>query len=204
VPKEKLYEHGSATSAVRKMFVTEVQHITWAYKLAANTINLASTAEVPEIQVFRIEAKDFDVSESVMAVMDRAIPFPIIFEVANGMKADQRVRMVAAYKQLGTGSPKLSPYYSTNWQSTGTDRQPLPVAVTLPALLAALLEPLTPLIPRPGEIMSETVDRLQTVRNLEREIEALERKMRNEPQFNRKIELHRTLTQKQAQLQQQR
>lgn len=48
--------------------------------------------------------------------------------------------------------------------------------------------------------MSEVADRLEDVRKLEREIASLERKLRTEPQFNRKIELRRTLKLKQAEL----
>ena len=67
-------------------------------------------------------------------------------------------------------------------------------------MYTALLEPLTPVAVRPGEDVSEVAARLQTVRTLEREIAALERKLRTEPQLNRKIELRRTLKTKQAEL----
>ena len=112
--------------------------------------------------------------------------------------------MVAAHKQLGSGAPKLSAYYSTDWLSAGTERHSLPTAISLSALYSAILEPLTPVTVRPGEGMSEVADRLATVRKLEREITALERKLRTEPQLNRKIELRRTLITRQQELEQQR
>ena len=62
VPKSKFYEQGTVPAAVREKFVSEVQRITWAYKLAENTINLPGTSAVPEIQVFQIDAKGRDVS----------------------------------------------------------------------------------------------------------------------------------------------
>ena len=57
IPKTKFYEHASVSTAVRGRFVAEVDRITWAYKLAESTINLAGTTEVPEIQVLVIKAK---------------------------------------------------------------------------------------------------------------------------------------------------
>jgi hypothetical protein len=45
--------------------------------------------------------------------------------------------------------------------------------------------------------MSDVADRLAAVRKLEREVAALERKLRTEPQLNRKVELRRTLKTKQ-------
>lgn len=204
VPKEKFYGHGTVSTAVREKFTGEVQRVTWAYKLAEATINLPGTPAVPEIQVFRIDAKTDDVSEAVLAAIDKAIPFPIIFEIVRRFSEQPEIRMVAAHKQLGTGAPKLSAYYSTGWQPGDTSRQGLPTAITLPALYAALLQPLPPITARPGEGISDVVDRLATVSKLEREVASLKRKLRTEPQLNRKVELHRTLKSKQHELEQQR
>ena len=200
VPKEKFYEYGTIGTAVREKFVTEVQRITWAFKLAEATINLPGTSAVPEIQVFTIDAKTDDVSEAVLGVIDKAIPFPIIFEVTRSREDRDQVRMVAAHKHIGSGTPKLSAYYSTGWQRGDAERQALPTAITLPALYAALLQPLTPLTSRPGEDMSEVADRLAMVRKLERDVASLERKLGTEPQFNRRVELRRTLKTKQHEL----
>lgn len=204
MPKEKFYEHGTVSTTVREKFVSEVQRITWAYKLAESTINLSGNAMVPEVQVFQIDAKNRDVSEPVLVAIDRAIQFPIIFEIARDAGGEQQVRMTAAPKQLGAGSPRLGSYYSTGWQSADTERQAIPMAITLPALYAAILEPLTPVTVRPGEDMSDVTVRLATIQKLEREVAALERKLRLEPQLNRKIELRRALKMKHAELEQQR
>lgn len=204
VPKEKFYEHGTVATALREKFIAEVQRITWAYKLAEATINLPGTSEVPEIQIFMIDSKTDDVSEAVLGAIDKAIPFPIIFEITRHPTDRCETRMVAAHKQLGAGTPKLSAFYSTGWQREETSRRPLPTAITLPALYAALLQPLTQITARPGEDMSDVVDRLATVRKLEREVASLERKLRTEPQLNRKVELRRTLKTKQHELEQQR
>ncbi|MFZ2510039.1 MAG: DUF4391 domain-containing protein [Gordonia sp. (in: high G+C Gram-positive bacteria)] len=200
VPKEKFYGHGSVSTSVREQFVAEVQRINWAYKLAETTINLVGDTAVPEIQVFQLDAKAADVSDAVLTAIDRAVPFPIVFEVNRHRSESDDVRMVAAHKQLGAGTPKLSSYYSTAWLPADAPRDPLPTAISLPALYAALLQPLTPLALRPGEEMSEVSDRLNAARKLEREVTALERKLRNEPQFNRKVELRRTLKAKQDEL----
>lgn len=204
VPKERFYEHGTVSGAVREKFIVEVQRITWAYKLAEATINLPGTSAVPEIQVVAIDAKTHDVSEGVLGAIDKAIPFPIIFEIARHRAEQPETRTVAAHKQLGTGAPKINAYYSTGWQPGDTKRQALPTAITLPALYAVLLQPLTPITARPGEEMSDVANRLATVRKLEREVAALERKLRTEPQLNRKVELRRTLKTKQHELEQQR
>ena len=204
VPKTRFYEQGTVSNAVRQKFVVEVHRITWAYKLAESTINLPGDSTVPEIQVFTIDAKGADVSEVVLGAIDKAVKTPIIYEIVEGEDRDGRVRMTAAHKQVDAGTPKFGTYYTTSWQPGSVERQPLPTAITLPALYTALLSPLTPLAVRPGEEVSSVAVRLETVRKLEREIAALERKIRNEPQLNRKVEMRRTLKNKQAELEQQR
>jgi hypothetical protein len=204
VPKEKFYEQGAVSTAVREKFVSEVQRIAWAYKLAEATINLPGNATVPEIQVFQIDTKSGDVTEQVLSAIDKTIRYPVIFEVIRAIRGATEVRMVAAHKLLGSGAPKLSAYYSTDWQAGDVERQPLPAAISLSALYAAILEPMTPVTMRPGEEMSEVSDRLFTVQKLEREIAALERKLRVEPQLNRKIDLRRALKTRQQELGEQR
>lgn len=200
VPKTKFYDRANISSSVKDKFVTDVRRITWAYKLAESTINLAGSTEVPEIQIFEIEAKGADVVEVVLSAIDKAVRTPIIFEVSRGEGDDAVVRMVAAHKQLGTGTPKLGPYFFTDWRPASADRASLTTAIDLTSLYTALLQPLTPVESRVGENVSDLVDRLTAARALEREVAALEGKLRNEPQLNRKVELRRTLKAKQATL----
>jgi len=192
VPKTKFYEHGNVSSALRKRFVDEVQRITWAYKLADTTIHLAGSASVPEIQVFVVDAKDEDVGDGVLTAIDKAVPFPIIFEVAREAQDGQQTRMSAAYKELGGRTPKVSSYLSTPWLLTGT-RASMPSAIDLPSLYRELLAPLLPVAARAGEPLGDATARVEQARKLEREIDKLERRLRAEAQFNRKVEIRRQL-----------
>ena len=192
VPKSKFYEHGKVNTAIRERFVAEVQRITWAYKLAENTMNLPGSAAVSEIQVFEIEAKGSDVSDVVLVAIDKAVKTPIIFELFRGGE----VRLAAAHK--ATARPGA--YFSTPWLSAESDRAPLPTAISIPSLYSALLTPLVPVAAQAGEDVGAMAERVEAARKLDREIAALERKLRNEPQLNRKVELRRTLKTKQATL----
>jgi hypothetical protein len=192
IPKTKIYEHGKVNTALRERLVAEVQRITWAYKLAESTINLAGSAAVPELQVFEIEAKANDVSDEVLTAIDKAVKTPIIFELARAGE----VRMAAAHK--ATARPGA--YFTTPWLPIESDRAPLPTAINIPSLYSALLTPLVPVAAQAGEDVGAIAGRVEAARKLEQEIAALERKLRNEPQLNRKVELRRTLTTKQATL----
>jgi hypothetical protein len=200
VPKTKFYEHATVSAAVRGKFVSDVQRITWAYKLADGTIHLRGDVAVPEIQVFVIDVKADDVSDDVLAAIDKAVRFPIIFEIDRGAGDQTHIRMVAAYKRLGDTRPLLSSYFSTAWQPADTQRVSLPAALDLRGLYAGLLTPILPITARPGEDLMSVTSRLDQAHKIERAIELLENKLRAELQLNRKVELRRQIRDRTAAL----
>lgn len=196
VPKAKFYEHGNVRSGLREQFVNDVQRVTWAYKLAGLTIRLNGSTAVPEIQVFTVETKGNEVSDEVLAAIDEAVHFPIIFEIAD----KGRLRTAAAQKSLDGRTPKIGAYFKTEWQAADSPRTPLPAALDLPTLYEAILVSLLPLPLRSGETVSDATRRLDRIRGLERQIGGLERKLREERQFNRKIEFRRQIRERRATL----
>ena len=65
----------------KKLFADLIQRITWTHKLAHDTVNLEAK-EIKEIQVFKVELKSLDRVDSLLAIIDKAIPYNIIFIVA--------------------------------------------------------------------------------------------------------------------------
>ncbi|PVE94114.1 DUF4391 domain-containing protein [Microbacterium sp. TPD7012] len=194
VPKTRFYERGNIHAGMREKFVDDIQRITWAYKLADDTIHLRGTATVPEIQVFTVETKGADVSDDVLTAIDKTVHFPIIFEIVGNM----RVRTVAAQKTLHSSTPTIGAYFTTEWHPAETSRRPLPTALDLPGLYEAILAALLPMATRTGETVSAATGRLDRARRLQREIAILERKLRTEPQLNRKIELRSQIRERTA------
>src|SRR5665811_528360 len=144
-------------------------------------------------RVFTVDLKDLNLHDEVLAGIDRAVRFPIIFEVRRERAGMAEVRVVAAHKVLGAHTPKFSAYFAGDWQGQDAVRAPLPPAVNLAGLYAQLLSPLLPASVRPGEQLSVTIDRMEAVRKVERDVAALEKRLRIEPQFNRKVELRRQI-----------
>ncbi|MBF4570488.1 DUF4391 domain-containing protein [Plantibacter sp. VKM Ac-2880] len=196
VPKTKFYERGDVPGALREKFVDDVHRITWAYKLADITIHLAGSGAVPEIQVFTIETKGKDVADDVLAAIDRSIHYPVIFEIAG----QERVRMTAAQKSLGGTMPRIGTYLTTGWAPVDSPRDPLPTAIDLVGLYEAIITKLLPLQTRDGESVSAATGRMNEAHKLRREITALEKRLRAEPQLNRKIDLRRQLKDREARL----
>lgn len=197
VPKSRIYDAVRAPASLREKFVSQVDQIIWAYKLAPETINLPATKSVPEIQVFRITLKANEVSDDVLRAIDRAIPFPLIFE----LEADGRVQVVAAHKRPSEADGAkwvISDHLHGEWQPAGAARAPMPVALNLLALYDQILTVLMPIESAPTEDMTTRMERLDAIKAKEREIGRLKSKLKRETQFNIKMTLHGELREAQA------
>ena len=91
IAKSKIYEHANLTTAIKDKFVSQIDKITWQYKLASATINLQATSSVPEIQIFDIRLKGNELDEALLRVIDKAIPFPISTKSTEAMKSRSKL-----------------------------------------------------------------------------------------------------------------
>ncbi len=73
LPKTKIYQYAGASTAIKDLFVRQVDQIAWAYKLAPETINIPATKAVPEIQIFTIALKTGELKQDVLRCIDKAI-----------------------------------------------------------------------------------------------------------------------------------
>ena len=199
IPKERLYTEASASAALKQRFVDEVQRVRWAYKLGEESLRLAPGETVTEMQVFVIELKGSDLDNSVLVSIDRSIPSQIIFELRRETGSGVEQAMTAAYKRIG-GKTKTTDYFRTAWTGADQPRVPLPAALDMDGLYDQLLGGLFPYPMRPSEDLSAALERMSRIRSLGREISALEKRVRTEAQFNRKVELRNHLRTRQADL----
>lgn len=210
VPKTKIYEHAGANTGLKDLFVREVDQIVWSHKLAPETINLAATRQVAEIQVFRLTARTATLDVAVLRAIDKAIPFPLIFEVAHG----DRVRLAAAYKRPSEADSArwvVGDYFQGDWLPEDAPRSPLPVALDMGALYEQLLEPLVAgqtarLIPGMAEAptpftaatarpmsLEERIEQAQAIERQAREVERIKARLMREKQFNKRVAINAEL-----------
>lgn len=189
LPKNKIYEHASPTAAVKELFVRQVDQIVWKYKLAPETINLKSTKSVPEVQIFHISLKKGELKEDVLRCIDKAIPFPLIYELRYG----DQVQAIAAYKRPNEADSSkwvLSEYFATDWLPDAAPRTKLPVALNLAALYEKIFSPLLPHPAQDKERLQQHVERMERIRQKQRELDKMQAKLAREKQFNRKVEIN--------------
>jgi len=204
VSKEAIYRHGTLSTAAKELFVRQVERITWQYKLAPETINIPATFAVPEIQVFSVQLRQIAYSPEILTAIDRVVQFPVLFELCY----QEQVQYVAAWKRpanaLSAETPPekwiMSAHFFGPWLAVDSPRMPLPRALNLEALYAALISPLLPFEARENEGIAERIARIEAIQKLQAEIARGEEKLNKEKQFNKKISINQELRLRKEQL----
>lgn len=189
LPKTKIYANAKPTKGVKDKFVSQISEIVWKYKLSPDTTNLSAQDGFTEIQIFEIDLKAPELGTDVLAVIDKAIPYPIFFQ----LRYEDQVKGFAAFKRPaedGSGTWVIEEYFETGWRDATTPTTPLPVALDLKSLYEQMLITYIDLPPFAGESLLSLVQRVRQIRKYRRELKVLETKMNGEKQFNRKVELN--------------
>jgi len=195
IAKSKIYEHANLTTAIKDKFVSQIDKITWKYKLASATINLQATSSVPEIQIFDIQLKGNDLDEALLKIIDKAIPFPIIYQIHRG----DEIKIKAAYKRPSDADKSkwvIEAYVESEWMPKDTPATALPIALDLSKLyeqmIKALIPKELPIMEAQGS-MKEQMELIEMIKAKERAYDKLKAKRDKEKQFNRKAELNNQL-----------
>lgn len=201
VPKSRIYTHAHPPRRVRGQFVSQLSEIVWAHKLSPETLHLPARPGVPEIQIFDLHLKATSLDDDILQAIDRAVPYPVIHRL---LSKELGIAYSAAFKRPSeTDSSQwvVGPRFTSAFAPPpSTPLPPLPAALDLGHLYAALMAPLLPLPARPGETLATHVERSETFLRLRRQIEKLTSRMHREKQFNRKVDLNQQLKPLQAEM----
>lgn len=115
LPKQRFYENLTVPVATKKAFVEQIKAIYWENKISADTINLAAENIVTEIEIFRVILNQDTIEESVLKLLDKGIPYQLIFI----LEYNGKCKLCAAYKEISsTGECHIaSEYYYTGWET---------------------------------------------------------------------------------------
>lgn len=193
LPKNAIYKNVALNAKQREQLTQQVEKITWAHKLAPDTLNIKASAELPEIQVFQIQLKPeyTEIAESLLHYLDKAIPSALIFEV----QSTAGVQTAACYKQHNpNGSVKYSPYLFGALMPADAERQTLPISRDFARLHQHLLAQLMPIQLKADESLAQGLERLEQLTAVSKTVEKLEAQLLNKnTQFNKRVELNQQL-----------
>ena len=197
IPKDKIYQHSSASLSLKKLFVRQVDRIIWKYVIASNTVNISETKSIQEIDVIEIALKEEDFKFEILQAIDASLPNPTFFELT----FQDKIKIVAAYKrksEVDKSKWVISNYFESNWLPKKQEKQSLPTSLDLDKLYEDLLRPLLPYKPRDKENIKDQISRIGLIFTKEKNLAKLKEKLAKEKQFNFKVEINakiRILTQ---------
>ena len=205
IPKNKFYEQGKANTKIEQLFVNQVENIRWAYKLASSRIHLQDQEDLKEIQIFRVKSRVEDLDVSILSFIDKLILTPIIFEVVY----QDKVKVVASYKRLSQADKTkavIGQYYASEWL-VDHNRVELPLYLKLADLYEHFIAQILPIasskdLENDDESVSIELQlqKAQQLESLQKQLAQLQSKLRNERQFNRRVELNKQLQNLQLQI----
>lgn len=193
IPKQKFYEHLDVSPALRRCFVEQIRLVYWRNKLAASTLNIAAGETVNEVEVFEIRLQEPQLDEAVLKQIDKEIPYHILFVLTCNGKAQAWI----GYKEAaasGSNAFKVSRYYHTEW--VPEDQLHFHIdGLNMDAVYESLVRQVAgdALPTSSGESLKESIQRDEKKKQLEKQIAALENKIRKEKQLNRQMEMNADL-----------
>lgn len=193
IPKQKFYENLEVSPALRRVFVDQIRLVYWRNKLAASTLNIAAGEAVTEIEVFEVRLNEPQLDEAVLKQIDKEIPYHILFILT----CDGKAQAWIGYKEAaasGSNAFKVGRYYHTDWMPE--DELHLSIdGLNMDAIYESLVRQIAgdKLQTDSGESLKESVERDEKKKQLEKQIAALENKIRREKQLNRRMEINAEL-----------
>lgn len=175
IPKKVFYEKVGVSSTIKDDFVNLVDRITWLYKLSPDTIGISKTDKVEEIEIFQIDLKEKKVPTTILKTITKGIPYKILF--------------VLKYENELCYSVKVEDFYTSEWNvKLEFDYNAINLELVYENIVKNII----------GEndnnnSFDDIIDNKKNILELEKKINNLKVKLKNEKQFNKKVELNKEL-----------
>lgn len=193
IPKQKFYENLTVSPSLKRVFVDQIKVIFWRNKIAATTINLAAGETVTEIEIFEVKLTEPKLDESVLRQIDKEIPYHIVFL----LECDERYQAWMAYKEAavsGNNAFKVGTYYHTEWLEESElllKVEGLNIDKVYENFVRQIAGDV--LQAEKQESLKESVNRDNRRQELQKQITALQHRIRKEKQFNKQMQLNTEL-----------
>ena len=193
IPKQKFYDNLNVSPALKRSFIDQIKVIYWVNKIAASTVNLAEGKDVTEIEVFELRLNIPTLDEAVLKLIDREIPYHILFVLAY----ENQFQAWIGYKEAagsGTAAFKVNKYYHTEWMLE--DELPIKLeGLNIKTVYENFVRQIAgeALQSSQTESLKESVERDEQAEDLRKQIDKLQTKIRQEKQLNRQMQMNTEL-----------
>lgn len=198
VPKNMFYKFMDVNLKMKTRFVNDVVSITWLYKLSSATLNVTGNEDVNEIEVFVATLKGPDCPPDLFSFIDCNMPHHIVFILTYEDKAMLLVNYKdwtdKTHSKFAIRQNFISPWVPITELNLEIQGQALPTIYdNFVAQVSGIGEHKT-------GAMAQIVQLRKTIAQAEKELRALQTKVRKEPQFNVQVEMNKQVKTKKKEL----
>ena len=176
IPKKIFYEKVNLSSNLKQEFVDKLDRIYWKYKISEDTLNISKTENVEEIEIFKLTLKEKVNCQNIIKVITRNIPYIILFEIYYNDEVQYAIK-------------HNDDFYFTNWnEKIDFNFNGIDLNVVYENIIRSVTN-----ISEQSNNIDEELEKDKKFKEIQKEIERLEIKMKAEKQFNKKVELNKNI-----------
>lgn len=176
IPKKIFYEKVSLSTNLKQEFVDKLDKIYWKYKISEDTLNISKTKNVEEIEIFELTLKEKVNCQNIIKVITRNIPYIILFEICYNDEVQYAIK-------------HNDDIYFTNWnEKIDFNFNGIDLNVVYENIIRSVTN-----ISEQSNNIDEELEKGKKLKEIQKEIEKLESKMKAEKQFNKKVELNKNI-----------
>ena len=196
IPKQKFYENLSVTPELKRAFVEQISVIYWRNKLAATTLNVGQGENVTELEIFEIKLNQPSLDSKVLQLIDKEIPYHILYLLEHNGEYQAWI----GYKEPSLAKAdtfKVNSYYHTEWLPL--DKLPIRLdGLHMDAIYDNFIRQIAGArlgFDKDNEVgvkpsIKDAIDQDNLRQKINKQIAALETKIKNEKQFNKQVNLN--------------
>ena len=189
VPKMMFYKFMEVNPRMKVRFVNDVVSITWLYKLSASTLNVTDTPDLKEIEVFVAQLKQPDCPLDLFSFIDANMPHHIVFVLVH----EDNAMLLINYKDWADNTHtkfKITQTFASLWVKT----EELSLTIqgqSLPRIYENFVAQVSGIGEHKAGAMAEIVQLKKAIAKAEAELDALQKKMRREPQYDVQVKINK-------------
>lgn len=189
VPKEKFYSKCAVNTATKNLFVKYVEQIVWQNKLTAQTMAAEKGLLVNEIDVFEVKMKSFDCPRKLFEFIDQNLHHHNVFVLTYDDKAKLFVNFkekekdetfLESFETLWT--PANEPIFNLSGSNMDEIYESIVRSAALDYVIASEAK-------QSKASLKDYIIQSKQNAKIKAQIEKLEKKLANEKQFNRQVEI---------------
>ena len=172
----------------KKLFIDKITRITWLNKISKDTINIPSN-EIEEIQIFLIELKAKEEIPTILQIIDKAIPYHIIFAI----KFQDDIQFSTSAKHIHPTNDNISIIdwtFNSPWGNADNQPYNLILKTNIDTIFNDFCFQLSGQQKLTEQSITSLIQYQKQIKDLQKTITKLKTQIKKSKQFNKKVELN--------------